>query len=243
MYDILSQIAWIAFFSIAAQWLGWRLKTPAIVFLLIGGFLAGPTLNLVQPETLLGDLLNPVISLAVGIILFEGALNLNFKEIREARASIRQVILVGAPVAWLLTTLAGHYVAGLSLPVALTFGALLIVTGPTVIMPLLKNAHLKERPASILKWEGIINDPIGAVLAVLCYEFFRLQALENVALSEFFTSTVLAIDPENQAFIMSAVLILLAFGIYSLLHEILYARFFWFILGMSLALPTARLQQ
>ncbi|HOO81674.1 MAG TPA: sodium:proton antiporter [Alphaproteobacteria bacterium] len=193
MYDILSQIAWIAFFSIAAQWLGWRLKTPAIVFLLIGGFLAGPTLNLVQPETLLGDLLNPVISLAVGIILFEGALNLNFKEIREARASIRQVILVGAPVAWLLTTLAGHYVAGLSLPVALTFGALLIVTGPTVIMPLLKNAHLKERPASILKWEGIINDPIGAVLAVLCYEFFRLQALENVALSEFFTSTVLAI--------------------------------------------------
>lgn len=193
MTAILAQISWIAFFSIVAQWLGWRFKTPAIVFLLIGGFLAGPTLHLIQPEALFGDLLNPIISLAVGIILFEGALNLNFKEIREARASIRQVIVIGAPVAWVLTTLAAHYVAGLSLPVAVTFGALLIVTGPTVIMPLLKNAHLKERPASILKWEGIINDPVGAVLAILCYEFFRLQVLENVAISEFVTSTILAI--------------------------------------------------
>ncbi|MCB9982732.1 MAG: sodium:proton antiporter [Rhodospirillales bacterium] len=193
MTSILAQISWLAFFSIAAQWLGWKLKTPAIVFLLIGGFLAGPTLHLIQPEALLGDLLNPIISLAVGIILFEGALNLNFKEIREARASIRQVILVGAPVAWILTTLAAHTVAGLSLPVALTFGALLIVTGPTVIMPLLKNSHLKERPASILKWEGIINDPVGAVLAILCYEFFRLQSLENVAAVDFVTSTILAI--------------------------------------------------
>lgn len=193
MTAILAQISWIAFFSILAQWLGWKFKTPAIVFLLIGGFLAGPVLNVVQPEILLGDLLNPIISLAVGIILFEGALNLNFKEIRHARASIRQVIMVGGAVAWILTTLAAHYVAGLSIPVALTFGALLIVTGPTVIMPLLKNAHLKERPASILKWEGIINDPVGAVLAILCYEFFKLNAVENVALTGFFTGTILAI--------------------------------------------------
>ena len=193
MSDILGQIAWIALFSILAQWMGWKFKTPAIVFLLMGGFLAGPVLNVVQPEMLLGDLLNPIISLAVGIILFEGALNLNFKEIRHARAAIRQVIIVGGPVAWFLTTFALYYVAGLSLPVALTFGALLIVTGPTVIMPLLKNAHLKERPASILKWEGIINDPIGAVLAILCYEFFRLNAVENVELTGFFTGTILAI--------------------------------------------------
>ncbi|MEZ5814690.1 MAG: sodium:proton antiporter [Alphaproteobacteria bacterium] len=193
MSAILTQIAWIAFFSILAQWMGWKFKTPAIVFLLIGGFLAGPVLNVVRPEMLLGDLLNPVISLAVGIILFEGALSLNFKEIRHARASIRQIIIIGGPLAWLLTTLAGHYVAGLSFPVACTFGALLIVTGPTVIMPLLKNAHLKERPASILKWEGIINDPIGAVLAILCYEFFRLNTIENMDLTGFVTGTILSI--------------------------------------------------
>ena len=191
--DILAQIAWIAFFSILAQWFGWRFKTPAIVFLLIGGFIAGPVLNVVQPELLLGDLLNPVISLAVGVILFEGALNLNFKKIKEARQAIRQIIFIGGPVAWVLTTLAAHYIAGLSFPVALTFGALLIVTGPTVIMPLLKNAHLKERPASILKWEGIINDPIGAVLAILCYEYFKISALENVEITGFFTGALLAV--------------------------------------------------
>ncbi len=193
MTDALIQISWIAFFSILAQWLGWKFKTPAIVFLLIGGFIAGSAvLDVVQPEYLLGDLLQPIVSLAVGVILFEGALNLNFKQIREGRKAIHQVIYIGAPVAWVLTTLSAYYIAGLSLPVAMTIGALLIVTGPTVIMPLLKNAHLKERPASILKWEGIINDPVGAVLAILCYEFFKLSS-ENVELSGFFSGTILAI--------------------------------------------------
>jgi NhaP-type Na+/H+ or K+/H+ antiporter/Trk K+ transport system NAD-binding subunit len=193
MTDVLIQISWIAFFVMGAQWIGWSLKTPAIVFLLIGGFIAGPVFNLVTPDALLGDLLSPFISMAVGIILFEGSLNLNFKEIREAKRSIKHVILIGGPVAWILTSLAGFYVAGLSWPVALTFGALLIVTGPTVIMPLLKNAHLKERPASILKWEGIINDAIGAVLAILCYEFFKISLMEHHDLTTFVMSTILAI--------------------------------------------------
>ncbi len=193
MTTILAQISWIAFFSILGQWLGWKFKTPAIVFLLTGGFLAGPVLGLVHPEALLGDLLNPIVSLAVGIILFEGALNLDFKEIKEARFAIKRVIVVGAPVAWVLTTAALYYVAGLSFPVSITFGALLIVTGPTVIMPLLKNAHLKERPASILKWEGIINDPIGAVLAILCYEYYKIQSTGEHAMSGFFTGTILSI--------------------------------------------------
>lgn len=193
MSDVFTQVAWIALFSVAAQWMGWKLKTPSIVFLLMGGFLAGPVFQVVRPEALLGDILNPVISLAVGIILFEGALNLNFRKIREARHAIGRVIVVGAPLAWAMTTLALYYVANLSFPVSLTFGALLIVTGPTVIMPLLKSAHLKERPASILKWEGIINDPIGAVLAILCYEFFRLSHSENQDLIGFFTGTALAV--------------------------------------------------
>lgn len=211
--DILIQISWIAFFSILAQWLGWRLKTPAIVFLLVGGFLAGPVFKVVQPEILLGDLLNPFISLAVGIILFEGALNLNFKKIKEAKQAIRQTIIVGGPLAWLLTTLAAHYVGGLSLPVALTFGALLIVTGPTVIMPLLKNSHLKERPASILKWEGIINDPIGAVLAILCYEYFRLASTTNFEITEFVSGTILGI------IIISVFGILIAYAISKLFNH------------------------
>lgn len=193
MVDILAQISWIAFFAIAAQWMGWKSKIPAIVFLLIGGFLAGPVFQFVQPSALLGDLLQPLVSLAVGIILFEGSVSLNFKEIKEAKSSIKRVIFIGGPVAWALTSLAGFYVAGLSWPVALTFGALLIVTGPTVIIPLLKNAHLKERPASILKWEGIINDPVGAVLAILCYEFYKISALEHHDVGGFLSSTILSI--------------------------------------------------
>ena len=117
MAPVLAQISWIAFFSILGQWLGWKFKTPAIVFLLTGGFLAG-YFDLVQPEALLGDLLNPIVSLAVGIILFEGALNLNFKEIKEARYAIKRIIVIGGPVAWGLTTLALHYIAGLSFPVS-----------------------------------------------------------------------------------------------------------------------------
>lgn len=193
MTDPIIQIAIIAFFAIFAQWLGWRLKTPAIVFFLIFGFLLGPTLSLIQPELLLGDLLKPLTSLAVGIILFEGSLNLNFKEIKSARAAIRHFTIIGAPIAWILTSAAAYYIGGLEFEVAVTFGALMIVTGPTVIMPLLKNARLVERPASILKWEGLINDPIGAVLAVLCYEFFLHKAAGDINIAGFFSSIFLKI--------------------------------------------------
>lgn len=194
MHDQITQIAWIAFFSILAQWLGWRLKTPAITFFLIFGFLAGPILQLVQPQALLGDLMQPLTSIAVGIILFEGSLNLSFKEIHRARAAIRHFVIIGAPVAWVLTALAGYYLAGLSLEVAITFGALLIVTGPTVIMPLLKNARLTERPSSMLKWEGLINDPIGAVLAILAYEYFKADSMiDNFQAGTFFSTTFVKI--------------------------------------------------
>lgn len=194
MHDQILQIAWIAFFSILAQWLGWRLKTPSITFFLIFGFIAGPILQLIHPQALLGDLMQPLTSIAVGIILFEGSLNLNFKEIQRARVAIRHFVIVGAPVAWVLTSLAGIYLAGLSFEVAVTFGALLIVTGPTVIMPLLKNARLTERPSSMLKWEGLINDPIGAVLAILAYEYFKTESLpEQFHPSIFFSTTFVKI--------------------------------------------------
>ena len=188
MDGALIQISWIAFFAIVSQWLGWRFKTPAIVFFLIFGFIGGPGLGLIQPQLLLGDLLQPLTSLAVGIILFEGSLNLNFKEIKNAKAAIRHFTLVGAPVAWILTAASAYYIGGIQFEVAVTMGALLIVTGPTVIMPLLKNARLVERPSSILKWEGLINDPIGAVLAVLCYEFFLHQAQGDFNITGFLST-------------------------------------------------------
>lgn len=194
MHTEIIQIAWIAFFAIFAHWIGWRLKTPAIVFFLFFGFLSGPVLNLVRPEELLGDLLQPLTSIAVGIILFEGSLNLNFKEMNKVRGAIRHFVIIGAPVAWVLTSAFAYYLAGLSFEVAITFGALLIVTGPTVIMPLLRNARLTDRPGSILKWEGLVNDPIGAVLAVLAYEYFKIESVtENFSAGQFLSTVGLKI--------------------------------------------------
>lgn len=165
-------LASLAALGMLAQWLAWRLHLPAIVLLALFGLLAGPVFGWLQPRHDLGELFYPLIKLGVAAILFEGGLNLHFQELRQAAAGVRRLVSVGVAIALLLGGLAGHYVGGLSWPVALVFGAIIVVTGPTVIMPLLRQAKLHRRPASFLKWEGIINDPIGALLAVLVFEYF-----------------------------------------------------------------------
>ena len=180
-----AQIALIAFLAMTAQWCGWRLKVPSIVFLLLSGFVFGSVLGLIEPEILFGDALQPLVSVAVAIILFEGSLTLDFAEIKQGRRIVKQMVFIGGPIAWILTAYAAHYLGGLSWPVAIPFGALLIVTGPTVIMPLLKQARLNMRVGSILKWEGIVNDPVGAVLAILAYEYFKITAKYDMTLAQF----------------------------------------------------------
>lgn len=169
---MLMQLVVISIASILCQWVAWRTHTPAIIFLLIAGFTLGPVLGAVQPNLLLGDLFHPLISIAVALILFEGSLQLQLREIRKVHSSLLRFVLVGAGIGWVLISLAAYYVAGLSLPVAVTFGGLLIVTGPTVIMPLLRHAKLQQRVGSMLKWEGIINDSVGVIFAVLALEYF-----------------------------------------------------------------------
>lgn len=166
------QIATIAAASFAAQWIAWKLRIPAIVFLLVLGFVVGPVTGMVDPDALFGELLQPLVGVAVAIILFESSLQLRLREIREVRRIVTHVVIAGVTVGWGLISLAAHYIGGLSWPVACTFAGLLVVTGPTVIMPLLRHSRIAPRTASVLKWEGIINDPIGVIIAVLCYEFF-----------------------------------------------------------------------
>lgn len=158
--------------GIGAQWLAWRLKLPAIILLVAFGLTAGPLLGWVRPSEDLGNLLNPLIAIAVAIILFDGGLNLRWHEYRQTHVNVKRLVGLGLLLTWGLGSLSAHYVAGLSWPVALVLGAIIVVTGPTVIMPLLKQAKLRRRPAALLKWEGIINDPIGALLAVLVFEYF-----------------------------------------------------------------------
>jgi len=165
-------LALVIFAGAASQWLAWRFRIPAIVLLSVVGVTLGPVLGLVSPEEQFGEGLRDVVSWFVALILFEGGLNLRLHELKEAGRGVRRLIFVGVAVAWVLGSAASYYVGGLSLPTALLFGAIIVVTGPTVIMPLLRHAHLKRKVASMLKWEGIVNDPIGVLLAVLVFQYF-----------------------------------------------------------------------
>ncbi|MDD8024337.1 MAG: sodium:proton antiporter [Paracoccaceae bacterium] len=156
--------------GVGAQWLAWRLRLPAIVLMLAAGLVIGPGLGLLIPARDFGALTGPLISLAVAVILFEGGLSLDLHRLGDARAGVARLVLIGAPLGWLFSTLALVYAAGLSWETATVFGGILIVTGPTVIAPLLRQARLARRPAQLLQWEAIVNDPIGALAAVLAFE-------------------------------------------------------------------------
>lgn len=168
-------IVTVAALGVAAQWVAWRLKMPAIIFLAVFGLIAGPGLDLIQPTEDFGEFLRPVVGLCVAIILFEGGLSLQLNELKEAASGVRRLVYVGAPLAWVTCALCARFIGGLDWAVALVFGAIMVVTGPTVIMPMLRQAGLNRRTASYLKWEGIVNDPIGALLAVLVFQFFIFQ--------------------------------------------------------------------
>lgn len=169
-HSILS-LAFILLAGLSCQWIAWRVKLPAILFLLPMGILAGSVSNLLQPDELFGDLLFPFVSLAVAVILFEGSLTLKFKDIPGLERVIRNMITLGVLISWIVITLATRMLLGFSWEVSFLFGALMVVTGPTVIMPLLRTMRPKENVANILQWEGILIDPIGAILAVLVFQF------------------------------------------------------------------------
>lgn len=164
-------LAGIGVLSIICQWTAWWLKLPSILFLLIGGVLVGPATGLLKPEELFGDLLFPIVSLSVALILFEGSLTLRFEQIRGLAKVVRNLVSIGIVVTWVITALATRYVLGFSWELAWLFGAVTVVTGPTVIIPMLRTVRPNAKIANILRWEGIVIDPVGALLAVLVFEF------------------------------------------------------------------------
>lgn len=168
--DILVGLAGIVVLGIAAQWLAWRLKLPSILFLLVVGFLAGPVAGFIDPDALLGELLFPIVSLSVAIILFEGGLSLDIAELREIGSVVRNLVSLGVLATWIMVGVLAYILLDFPLPLAALLGAILVVTGPTVIGPLLRHIRPEGRIGSTIKWEGIVNDPIGAILAVLVFE-------------------------------------------------------------------------
>ncbi|MCC8998421.1 MAG: sodium:proton antiporter [Candidatus Contendobacter sp.] len=176
--------------GVGAQWLAWWLRLPAILPLLAVGLLAGPATGWLNPDQLFGHLLFPMVSLGVAVILFEGALTLRFAEIRSQARVVRNLVSFGALINWLIIALAAQFCAGLPWSLALLFGALVTVTGPTVVTPLLRSVRPEREVANILRWEGILIDPIGALLAVLVFEFIVSEQHQHTV--AIFSVTVIA---------------------------------------------------
>ena len=158
------------------QWLAWRFKLPSILFLLTAGILAGPIFGLLNPDELLGDLLFPIVSIFVAIILFEGGLTLKFKDIRGHGTVVRRLISVGVLLTGVLIAVAVHFLFDMPWPLAFVFGSITVVSGPTVVKPLLRAVRPSDKVGHILHWEGILIDPIGVFLALLVFNFVMLDA-------------------------------------------------------------------
>lgn len=181
------EIGSIIILGILSQWIAWRLKIPAILPLILIGLFVGPFsiywttsgLKFIDPTwseathhgLFPGHHLTHFVELAIGIILFEGGMTLKKDEFSAVGNAILKLISIGALVTFVVAGLLTHYIIGISWPLSFLFSGLIIVTGPTVIAPILRNLSLEKRVASILKWEGILIDPIGALVAVLVYEF------------------------------------------------------------------------
>ena len=184
--ELIFACALIGALGIGAQWIAWRIQAPAIVLMALAGLAVGPLWTVIFGEPLLNpekvfnggsnELLRPIVSLAVAVILFEGGLVLKFENLRDAGAAVRRMVFLGGPLAWALGTFAAHYAAGLDWGSSVVFAGVLVVTGPTVIMPLLRQSKLGGRTGQFLKWEGIVNDPVGALFAVAAFEIIRVAA-------------------------------------------------------------------
>ena len=182
--QLLVGLAAVLVLGTLAQWLAWRLRLPSILLLLLAGFVAGPVTHVLNPDELLGDLLFPAVSLSVAIILFEGGTSLNLRELREVGQVVRRLVSVGVVVTWAIGTAAAYFLLNMPLELSLLLGAILVVSGPTVMMPLLRHVRPTKRVSSALKWEGILIDPVGATLAVLVFEVILAgEALETVPLA------------------------------------------------------------
>lgn len=177
--ETLFALAMIGILGMACQWLAWWARLPAILFLLLGGIVAGPVTGWLQPDILFNQLLFPIVSLSVAVILFEGSLTLKIHDIKGLGTMVRNLISVGAALTWVGSAVTTHYLLDFSWQLSFLFGAVVIVTGPTVIIPMLRTVRPNAKISNILRWEGITIDPLGALMAVLVFDFIISGQGEN----------------------------------------------------------------
>lgn len=205
------EIGGLIIIGILAQWLAWRLRVPAILPLILAGLCVGPGYEFYTGHALLsprfdvdsgaglfpGNLLYSFVSLAIGLILFEGGLTLRKSEIKGLTNSIARLSTYGAFTTTIVAGFAAHFILGISWQISFLFSTLIVVTGPTVIAPIMRQINVKRQISTILKWESIVIDPVGAFLAVLFYKFiiafYEPDATVGEAIIEFARSGLVGV--------------------------------------------------
>lgn len=182
-------LALVLVLGVLSQWIAWRIRLPSILLLLLAGLLAGPVMRLwnaesvfaINPDEVFGRLLMPLVGISVGLILYEGGLTLSFHEIRTVRRTVALLVTAGATATWLIAGFFAWVLLDMPPSLAVLLGAILCVTGPTVIGPMLMHIRPLGAVGPILKWEGIVIDPIGVTLSVLVFEAVRLGSVDQAA--------------------------------------------------------------
>jgi NhaP-type Na+/H+ or K+/H+ antiporter/mannitol/fructose-specific phosphotransferase system IIA component (Ntr-type) len=174
-YLQLSTLVLAIFVGVCLFILSRYIRIPTIVLLLVGGVILGPEfLRVINPDSL-GEGLRLIISLSVAIILFEGGLTLHPEGLKKAPKIIWRLLTLGVLITWFGTAILINLLLDFSVSMSLLAGSLIIVTGPTVIAPLLKRILIKKKLYHILHWEGVLIDPIGVFIAILCFEWFSIE--------------------------------------------------------------------
>lgn len=161
------------------QWLAWRTRIPAILYLLISGLIAGPLLRSPSLREGVDTFAHNFVPVAAALILFEGGLNARYQDLKRVARPLWGLVTVGLTITWVLTSVGAYFLTPLSARLAALAGAILVVTGPTVIGPLLRHMHLKGESGAVLKFEGVVNDPIGAVLAIITFQVIQAGPLDQ----------------------------------------------------------------
>ena len=165
--DILVGLAVIVALGVGGQWLAGRMRIPSILVLLLAGFIVGPITGLVDPEAVFGELLFPAVSLATGLLLFDSGMGLRLSTLSIGRQPVLRLVTIGLLVTWVVGSVTAFLVTDLSSDLAVLLGAILVVSGPTVVIPILRRVRPRPSTGPILRWEATVIDPIGAVLGVV----------------------------------------------------------------------------
>jgi len=172
-------IALVLGVAFLCQWLAWRTRIPAILYLLIAGFLAGPLLRSPELRDGVDKFAKNFVPVAAALILFEGGLNARYQDLKRVARPLWGLVTIGLMLTWVLTSVGAYFLTPLDARLSALSGAILVVTGPTVIGPLLRHLHLKGQSGAVLKFEGVVNDPIGAVLAIITFQVIQAGPLDQ----------------------------------------------------------------